>query len=140
MYDLADLVVKVQTDTGIATHLSDSSETSVSNINDLPFVVIGYHSVEVNDILGSGETVSPMVAYAESLYQFFFVQLNCKVTDFPSVWRQVHKAVSGYIPLPEEALYSGITPHRQFSKNVADGRILWLSFYRIEMPNVTQEV
>lgn len=140
MYDLTGLVEKVVTDTGIATHLSDGSEAKMSNLSDAPSVVIGYHSLEVSDILGQGESITPMVAYAESLHQILFVQLNCKVTDFPTIWRTLHNCVSGWIPLPDEALYSGIVPHRQFSKNVADGRILWLSFYRIELPNVTQIV
>lgn len=138
MYDLAGLVTHISTTTGYTVKLVDGKEPTGLNLSDTPLITVGYHSVGVSDLLGSGDYIAPMIAYAENMFLTFFVQINCSVVSFPDVWRVIQDSVSGWTPLPKEANYSGILPMGQISKNVVDGRQLWMSYFKIEMPSVTQ--
>ena len=140
MFDLALLVTRLETETGYSTKLDEGQEPTGKNRTDPPTIMVGYHTIETGDIVGEDDAVLPYVAYAEELTQVFYTQFSCNIINLPIVWRNIHKAVAGWVPLDTEQGYSGVNPVKDLQKGITNGRAWWICYWKIQIPHVMSEL
>jgi hypothetical protein len=137
MYDLSAIVSRLQQETSYTVKLGYSAEASGKNLGDPPVLCVNYETTVPKGQLGeviSDFPVNQTYAWGEVTDLVFIVQINCKVTDFPSVWDAVHTALTGWEVPQQDINNSPVFPMQGFAKNVDNGRIVWFYPFRIEIP------
>lgn len=134
MYNLQGLIDHIKTETTYSVNWIRESEQNLPNISDDVSILVGYHSLEADGVLGDGSTPDPYVQFSEDLIQFVIVQINCKVSDLHSVWLEVYNACAKWTPLTAEKDYTAFTHSGGGVKGIQSGRIWWVDRWRISFP------
>ena len=139
MYDLQDLIDHIKTECPTYTvGWIKETDQNLPNQTDAVSVLVGYHSVDADGVLGDGSTPDPFVQFSEDLILYAIVQFNCKSSDFPVVWRALYHACSKWIPMPAEADYTAFTHSGGGVKGIQSGRMSWVDRWRISFPRASQ--
>lgn len=137
MFDISLIVTRLQQETPYPVKLGYSANSSNKNLDAPPSLCVNYDMLHQKNELGeliSKFPVNTTYAYGEIQDLIFRVEIECKVSDFPTVWDTVNAALVGWEAPNQDDSNSAIFPLPQYPKDISNGRMVWFATYRVEIP------
>lgn len=135
MFDLTDIITRLQTETLYTIERAKVKEPSLVATNILPIVYVGFQSLD---------SENPSLAISTDLYdehgidlvQTFSIQINCLETNLSTIHRIIYKALIGWNPRPLEEQFSGFSYKQGGVIGLDNGRMWWIDLYTIGFPSL----
>lgn len=135
MINVQTIIDKLKTDTTYTIELARVREPELQEAITLPIIYVGYASIDSKNPSAPQE-LTMLNSHGEDLVQSFDIQIVCKGTALPTIWKAVYSALIGYNPVPNEAMHSGFTYSQGGVMGLANGNLWWVDRWRIGFPIV----
>jgi hypothetical protein len=135
MINVQVLIDRLKAETNYTVELARVREPELQETIALPIIYIGYASVDSKNPSAPQE-YTMLNSHGEDLVQSFDIQIVCKGTALPAIWKAVYSALVGYNPVPNEAMHSGFTYSQGGVMGLANGNLWWVDRWRIGFPTV----
>lgn len=135
MINVQTIIDKLKADTTYTIELARVREPELQEAITLPIIYVGYASIDSKNPSAPQE-LTMLNSHGEDLVQSFDIQIVCKGTALPTIWKAVYSALIGYNPVPNEAMHSGFTYSQGGVMGLANGNLWWVDRWRIGFPIV----
>ena len=135
MINVQTIIDKLKADTTYTIELARVREPELQEAIALPIIYVGYASIDSKNPAAPQE-LTMLNLHGEDLVQSFDIQIVCKGTALPTIWKAVYSALIGYNPVPNEAMHSGFTYSQGGVMGLANGNLWWVDRWRIGFPIV----
>jgi hypothetical protein len=107
MFDLNLLKTRLEVQLVYPVTFCKVNARTLQEYTDLPQVEVGYFNLNPHGNFSTANASSDF-DYIEQLVQVVETHIICTMSDLPTVWRNVYKAVSGWSPSAAEDPFSGL--------------------------------
>jgi hypothetical protein len=135
MINIQVLIDRLKAETNYTVELARVREPELQETIALPIIYVGYASVDSKNPSAPQE-FTMLNLHGEDLVQSFDIQIVCKGTALPTIWKAVYSALVGYNPVPNEAMHSSFTYSQGGVMGLANGNLWWVDRWRIGFPTV----
>jgi hypothetical protein len=135
MIDVQVLITKLKAETNYTVELARVREPELQEVVDLPIIYIGYASIDSKNPSAPIEHTL-FNTHGENLVQSFDIQIVCKSSDLPTIWKTIYTKLITWNPEPLEQYHSGFTYSQGGVMGLANGNLWWLDRWKIGFPTL----
>lgn len=137
MIDIQVVVDRLKSQLSYTVELSRDTEINTQDLSTLPIIYVGYASLDTKNP-NAAIALSYLDENGEDMVQTFDLKIVSTIADLSVVVRNVHKAINGFTPIPSDN--TSFTSCFSFAQGgvigLSNGKIWWVSRYRIGMPTI----